>query len=95
MNKRELILMLEMGIPKPYWTPWGVEYDAVLREKLNGREVGDIFGVSRQRIHQIASNPKWTGITGRPRKKDESNYLGFTEEEYLDLRHNACDDTIG
>ena len=57
--------------------------------------IGRLYSVSRQRIHQIASNPKWTGIIGRPKKEDESNYLGFTKEEYLDLRHNACDDTIG
>ena len=32
-------------------------------------EIGKFAGgVSRQRIHQIASNPNWTGITGRPRK---------------------------
>ena len=31
--------------------------------------IGRLYGVSRQRIHQIASNKKWTGVAGRPRKE--------------------------
>lgn len=53
MNKRELILMLRNGdMPK----------------KFTYEKIGALLGVSRQRVHFIATNKKWTGKSGRPRK---------------------------
>ena len=69
MNKRDLILELR---ERRFVTPLRGAYSkSKERNAMTFQEIADIFGVSRQRIHQIASNPNWTGITGRPRKYKE------------------------
>ena len=65
---------------------------------LTFEEIGEFRGVSRQRIHQIASNPNYRGQSGRPRKEEKLITVGkskYTEDELADLRYNAGDNIIG
>ena len=70
MNKRELILLLRSGIAGNYKEKrnGNEEWIFIQYLPLTFQEIGNLFGVSRQRIHQIASNPNYRGQSGRPRK---------------------------
>jgi len=39
-------------------------------KKFTFEEVGLLYGISRQRVHQIVNNNHWTGKVGRPRKEN-------------------------
>ena len=54
MNRREKMIYLRERKPEKKWTY---------------REIGFLFdGISRQRVHQIVSNSKYKGISGRPQR---------------------------
>ena len=56
MNRKEQMLYLRNREPE---------------KKFTFQEVGDLYGISRQRVHQIVNNNHWTGRTGRPKKEEK------------------------
>lgn len=65
MNRKEQMLYLRNRKPE---------------KKFTFQEIGDLNGISRQRVHQIVNNNHWTGISGRPRQKgDGENQVPWEE----------------